>query len=306
MKILVTGGSGFIGSALANSFLEKWHKVTIFDNFSNSSEQKISQLLEKGVTLVKGDITDSKSLENALVGFETVIHLAAQIDVQESILNPEFTYKVNVQGTVNLLNSCVKNKVQNVIGASTAAVYGLPERLPISERTPLNPISPYGKSKVEMEQYIEKFSNEHKLNCVSLRVFNVYGKGQTKAYAGVIIKFLQNINEGQPLVIFGNGSFTRDFIAVEDVANAIQKATHNLKGKRGKCYNIATGKTTSIQELAKLMLEISGKSLEIKHEPIKEGDIPHSQADIHLAQKELGFSPKISLKDGLKKLLDQA
>jgi len=306
MKIFVTGGAGFIGNHLVNHLLKQNYEVTIFDDFSNSSKQKIKVFLDKGAKLVEGKITDSALLENSLNDFDVVIHLAAKIDVQESIRNPELYHKVNVMGTKNLLEACVKKGIKNVVAVSSAAVYGKPNILPLTESSPTSLLSPYGKTKVEMENLFVNFAKNHDLNCITLRIFNVYGKGQTKAYAGVIIKFLQNINEGQPLVIFGNGSFTRDFIAVEDVANAIQKATDNLKGKRGECYNIATGKATSIQELAKLMLEMSGKSLEIKHEPIKEGDIPHSQADIHLAQKELGFSPKISLKDGLKKLLDQA
>jgi len=304
MKVFVTGGAGFIGSALVKSFLEKDYEVTIFDNFSNSSKHKISHLLKNGAFLIEGDITNYVSLEKTLDDFNIVIHLAAITNVDESILKPEQTHDVNVKGTVNLLKACVKNNVQNVLVASSAAVYGQPKDLSLTEKSPTNPISPYGESKAKMEKHLQDFSKTHGLNGIALRFFNIYGKGQTDAYAGVISKFMKNISEHKQLVIFGDGSNTRDFIAIEDVIDSIHNAISNLDGKRGTCYNIASGRHVSIKELAELMLSISGKKLEIKFELPKKGDIPHSQAKIDLAKKDLGFSPKIKLWDGIKKLLD--
>jgi len=303
LKICVTGGAGFIGSALVRSFLEKNYEVTIFDNFSNSSEENISALLNKGASLVEDDVTNYEALVKALNNFDLAVHLAAQTSVEESIKNPELTHAINVGGTINLLRACVTNKVNKIIVASTAAVYGQPKNLPVSENSSTNPISPYGKSKLNMEKHIQKFSQDNNLDCILLRFFNIYGKGQSDAYAGVITKFMKNISENKPLVIFGNGSNTRDFIAIEDVIDSIHNAISNLDGKRGDCYNIATGRAVSIKELAELMLSISGKKLEIKFEPPKKGDIPYSYANIDLAEKELGFYPKISLKEELEKLL---
>jgi len=304
LKIFVTGGAGFIGSALVKSFLEKNYLVTIFDNFSISSEEKISHLLNKGITLVKGDVTNYENLQKALNNFDLVVHLAAQISVEESIKKPELTHSINVGGTENLLKACVANKVNNVIVASSAAVYGQPKELPLTESSPLLPVSPYGKSKVEMEKILQDFSKEYGLNGISLRFFNVYGKNQTDEYAGVITKFMKKISENKPLIIFGDGSNTRDFLSIDDVIDSIHNAIKKIDGKKGNCYNIATGKSVSIKELAKLMLSISGKNLEINYESPKEGDIVYSQTSIDLAKKELGFQPKTKLSVGLKKLLE--
>jgi len=303
LKVFVTGGAGFFGATLVVSLLKKNYPVIIFDNFSNSSEEKISPLLAKGAKLVKGDITDYKSIENAMDDSDIVIHLAASINVEDSILNPEKTHNVNVDGAINVFRACVANKVRKIIVASSAVVYGESKNPPVSENSSTNPISPYGKSKLNMEKHIQKFSKDNNLDCILLRFFNIYGKGQSDAYAGVITKFMRNISENKQLVIFGDGSNTRDFIAIEDVIDSIHNAISNLVGKRGTCYNIASGRHVSIKELAELMLSISGKKLEIKYEQPKKGDIPHSQANIDLAKKELGFYPKISLKEGLEKLL---
>ena len=304
MKICVTGGAGFIGSALVKSFLEKNYTVMIFDNFSNSSEENISNLLNKGATLVKGDVTNYDDLEKALSSSDLVVHLAAQISVEESIKKPELTHSINAGGTENLLRACVANKVNNIIVASSAAVYGQPKELPLTESSPISPISPYGQSKVEMEKLLEEFSKNYGLNGISLRFFNIYGKGQTDEYAGVITKFMKNISENKPLIIFGDGSNTRDFISIVDVVDSLLSAIEKIEGKKGNYYNVATGNFISIKELAELMLSISDKNLDIKYEPPKKGDILHSQTSINLLQKELGFYPKIKLRDGLKKLLE--
>jgi len=237
-----------------------------------------------------------------LIGFDTVIHLAAKIDVNESIKFPEVTNEVNVKGSLNLLKACVDNNIKNIIGISSAAVFGIPKKLPLTEDSETIPLSPYGSSKLTMENDFYDYSNSHDLNSIILRIFNVYGPGQTDAYAGVITKFINNISENKPLIIFGDGSFTRDFVSVQDVVSAINNSIDNIEGKKAEIYNIASGKHTSIKEIADLMLSVSGKNLEIKYEPEKKGDIPHSQTIIDKAKKELGFSPSVNLKDGLIKL----
>ena len=304
MKVLVTGGAGFIGSALVNALLDRGSEVTIFDDFSNSSEEKIKPLLKKGALLIRGDITDYSLLSNSLNGIEYVVHLAAKIDVQESIKKPELYHNVNVNGTKNLLNACLKKGIKNVIAASSAAVYGTPKEIPLTEDSPLSPESPYGQTKVEMEKILKEHSKNNNLNCISLRFFNVYGKGQTDAYAGVITKFMNKIKEQKPLVIFGDGSNTRDFIFIDDVVESILKALEFLNGKKGSSYNIATGEHVTINDLARIMVTISGKNLEIKHDAPRKGDILHSQTKIDLARKELKFNPKVKLQLSLKKFLD--
>jgi len=302
--IVVTGGAGFVGRALVNYLIESGEEVKIFDNFSNSSKSKIQQLLKKGASLVEGDIRNYQNLERGLSKCDTIIHLAAQIDVQKSIINPKENYEINVDGTKNLLKACLKQNVQNIIAASSAAVYGNPSELPLTESSPTIPLSPYGESKLEMEKLILDFSKKHNLNSICLRFFNIYGKGQTDAYAGVITKFMKNIREDKPLIIFGDGSNTRDFIFIEDVVNSIKNAIEKIQVKKSVFYNIATGNHSTILQLAETMLSISEKKLEIIFDHPKKGDIPHSQCKIALAKNELSFVPKIPLKEGLKRLLE--
>jgi len=304
LLIVVTGGAGFVGRSLVNYLIESGEEVKIFDNFSNSSKAEIKSLLKKGASLVEGDIRNYEGLERSLSQCDTVIHLAAQIDVQKSIINPKENYEINVDGTKNLLKACLKQNVQNIIAASSAAVYGIPSELPLTESSPTIPISPYGESKLEMEKLILNFSKKHNLNSICLRFFNIYGKGQTDAYAGVITKFMKNIREDKPLIIFGDGSNTRDFISIEDVVNSIKNALEKIEGKKGVYYNIATGNHSTILQLAETMLSIAGKKLEIKFEHPKKDDIQQSQCKIDLAKNELSFIPKSTLKVGLKRLLE--
>ena len=304
MRILVTGGGGFVGKYLVKSLLDKGNSVTIYDNFRSSTGDNILSLKRDGATIVKGNITDFESVLKAVKDVEFLIHLAAKISVPDSIKSPELTFAVNVTGSINVLRACVKQNVRNIIAASSAAVYGQPKDLPLTETSPTSSISPYGESKVTMEKHLRDFSNTYELDSIILRFFNIYGKGQSDTYAGVITKFMNNISDNKPLVIFGDGSNTRDFISIDDVVNSIHNAMENIKGKKGNYYNIATGKSVSIKELAELMLSISGKKLDIKYEPPKKGDIMYSQVSIDLAQKELRFNPKIKLWDGIKKLLD--
>ena len=190
MNILVTGGAGFIGKYLVKFLLEKENSVTIFDNFSNSSEKSINFLTEMGAKIVKGDITNIKDLENVIENYDTIIHLAAQISVLESIKNPDKTFQVNVEGTNNVLSICKKNFVKKIVIASSAAVYGeSSQNNQLKEESQMEPISPYGESKMKMEQNIIKFANNNKIDYVILRFFNIYGIGQSPEYAGVITNF---------------------------------------------------------------------------------------------------------------------
>ena len=299
MRILITGGSGFIGTHLTKFLLAKNHIVTIFDNFSNSSKDSMSFFVEKGVEIIEGDIMNHNEIFNATKNKEVVIHLAAKISVSESMKNPIETFEVNVEGTKNVLNACEKNHIKKFIASSSAAVYGEGDNnSPLNENSKTLPISPYGESKLKMEKEIREFKSKHNMKCIILRFFNIYGEGQTPEYAGVITKFIERIKQSKPLEIFGDGLQTRDFISIEDIINSIYCA---ISTDKSGTYNIASGKTTSIKELAEYMVFLAGKKLKIHNiEPLK-GDIKNSQADITLAKKELGFSPKFKL-DKIKEL----
>jgi UDP-glucose 4-epimerase len=300
MNVIITGGAGFIGKHLARDLLEKGFTVTVFDNFSNSNKKSIASLVDIGARIIEGDITNLQSIINATRKQHYVVHLAARISVEDSIRNPSETFRVNVDGTKNVLEACKKNAVNKLIAISSAAVYGEGvEGIKLTENSRIRPISPYGESKALMEQEIKKFSSKYGLNYTILRLFNVYGVGQSDEYAGVITKFIKNIAKNESLEIFGNGLQTRDFVAVQDVVASIQNAMTNGSNK---IYNIASGKSITIKELAEFMISLSRKNLDIKYLQPREGDINYSQADIFLAKKELKYTPKHDF-DEIKNLL---
>ena len=299
MKILVTGGAGFIGRNLAEYLLEE-NQVIIYDNLSNSSKSDIDPLIDKGAKFVNEDILDYLSLQKSSVGCDLIIHLAAKSGVEDSILNPETTMEVNFNGTENIMRCCVENKITKLIFASSASVYA-DSKMPINENSHTDPQSPYGKSKLEAEKIIKKYSTEFEIDSIILRMFNVYGKRQNIKYAGVISKFISNILECKPLEINGDGNQTRDFVSINDIVDAFVCAIKNIKGKRAKIYNIGYGKSTTVNELAKILTEISRKKIKIIHKE-NTNEVRYSKADTSLAKKELGFSATRKLEDELVNL----
>lgn len=301
MKIVVTGGAGFIGLHLVNHLLKKENQITILDNFSNSDKNLTKILQHKNLKIIEGDIRKINDVNNCLKEQDIVIHLAAKISVSQSILNPSETFEVNVDGTKNVLEACKKNNIKKIIIASSAAVYGEGSSgMKLKENTKTDPISPYGKSKLIMEQEIEKnLLKYNKLDCIILRFFNIFGVGQTSEYAGVITKFVKRISSDEPLEIFGDGMQTRDFVSIHDIVESVNAAIKN--GKNGT-YNIASGKAITINKLAEFMISLSGKNLEIHHISEKHGDIRHSEADISLAREKIGYLPKLKL-DEIKKFM---
>ena len=297
LKILVTGGAGFIGRKLVDYLLND-HEVTIYDNLSNSSMVDIEYLIEKGVKFENEDILDYEKLQKSCTGYDLVIHLAAKTDVAYSVIHPEITNEVNVTGTQNVCKCCIENKIKKIIFASSAAVYD-ESKVAINENANTNPVSPYGKSKLQAEKIIKKYSDEFGVDAITLRMFNVYGKGQNLQYAGVIAKFIDNISKDIPLEINGDGKQTRDFISIFDVVTAFDCAIKNIEGKRGTIYNIGTGESISVNELAKIIQEISERKIELKYKEQILGEIKHSVANVTLAKNELGFIAKQKLQDEL-------
>ena len=203
MKIFVTGGTGFIGKHLVKKLAEKDLEITIFDNFSNAKKNELDEFSNK-IKIISGDITKIDDINKNLSSHDVVVHLAAKISVDDSIRNPEKTFETNVHGTENVLKACINNNVKKFIAISSAAVYGnnFDSNKSLNEKFDTNPISPYGESKLKMEQVIQDISRKHEIECIVLRLFNVFGKGQTEEYAGVISKFGSNIENNQPLTIF--------------------------------------------------------------------------------------------------------
>jgi len=302
LKFFITGGAGFIGRHLVAKLLHDKHEITIFDNFSSSSKNDITHLLEDGVGLVTGDILDYDLLLKSMPNYDFVIHLAAQTSVSQSVANPKTTADIIVDGTVNVLKSCVKTNVKNIIFSSSAAVYGNSINTLLAESAQLSPLSSYGASKLVAEYNLLAFSKLFGLNCISLRLFNVYGNGQSSE-AGVIRKFLKNISKDAPIEIFGDGVQSRDFVHVSDVIQAFYCAIRNIETKRGEVYNIGSGTATSINELASLLISSKGKDLQVIHKPALEGEIKDSKADISLAENDIGYSPHVALSDGLANLV---
>jgi len=298
MDYVITGGAGFIGSHIAEQLVISGHNVTIIDNLSNGKKENLSAIMDK-IKFINGDIRDFNLLKKTLKNTDGVFHQAALASVQESFSKEQEYNDVNVQGTENIFKLANENKFK-VVYASSSSVYGHKLETPITEDAEKNPISPYGKTKLEAEHLVEKYS---KLNTeiIGLRYFNIFGKGQTLDYAGVITKFLDRINEGKAPIVFGKGSQIRDFIHVSDVAKA------NLMAMNSNCsnliVNIATGNVTSILELANMMINASGLKIDPIFAEALEGDIEKSHADISQAKKYFNWEPKIELLDWLTEIL---
>jgi UDP-glucose 4-epimerase len=305
LKILVTGGAGFIGSHLINDLLKKGHSVLVLDNLSSGKKQNLEKAFSnEDFTFILGDIRDDAALKDALKGVNAVAHLAALIDVTSSVTDPVTTNDVNVAGTLKVLQSAVKGNVSQFVFASSTAVYGEAKVLPITEETPLNPISPYAASKVAGEAYCKSFQSCYGLNTVILRFFNVYGpRSENSPYSGVITKFLRQALKNEALNIYGDGEQTRDFIHVNDIVAALILALENPK-VGGETFNVCTGVQTSINELANTINLITERNLNPKYSPARTGEIRFSYGDPSKAEDKLEFKSKVSLKEGITQLLD--
>lgn len=298
MRFVVTGGAGFVGSHLVKLLVKNGHKITVIDNLHTGKKENLDEVKDK-IEFLNIDIQDYDSMEKNMKDIDGVFHQAALTVVQDSFTRPEEYFDVNVHGTENIFKLANENKFK-VVYASSSSVYGHKLETPITEDAERSPINPYGKTKLEAEHLAEKYS---KLNTeiIGLRYFNIFGKGQTLDYAGVITKFLDRINEGKAPIVFGKGSQIRDFIHVSDVAKA------NLIAMNSNCsnliVNIATGNAISILELADMMINASGLKIDPIFAEALEGDIEKSHADISQAKEYFNWEPKIELRDWLTEIL---
>ena len=292
MKVLITGGAGFLGKHLVK-MLQRDNIVRIFDQSDVSFPRDMAES-------IKGNILDYTALEESCRGFDAVIHLAAITSIAESIISPKDTKRTNVEGTLNVLKSCVQNNINKIIFASSAAVYGDYTVGHIPEDIDTKPTSQYGQSKLDAEAQIRYYSEKFGMQGICLRLFNVYGRGQSRQQAGVIPRFVEAILENRQIVIYGDGTQTRDFVAVNDVGMAFALA---LNSDKSGTYNIGSSNPTSINELVQMISKISNKDITPIYEKKNPREIIHSVSDITLARNELHFEPKTKLKDGIEELI---
>ena len=296
MKFVITGGAGFIGSHIAKHLVKKNHDVVIVDNLSRGKLENLSKIKDQ-IEFKKMDILDFDSLKDIISNSDGIFHQAALTSVPESFLLKEKYHNVNVKGTENIFK-LAKEFEKKVVYASSSSIYGNTTTIPIQENFDRKPINPYGVTKLDDEILAEKYHNLG-VSIIGLRYFNVYGVGQTNDYAGVITKFIYQINQNKFPIIFGDGSQTRDFVSVEDVAKANLLSMES--SSNFSFLNIGTGVSTSIKKLAEMMIELSGKQLEINFDDLPEGDVKDSLANPNMAKKLINWNYETSLKNGLKK-----
>ena len=292
MKVLVTGGAGFIGSNLVDRLVSEGHHVVILDDFSAGNHGFVNPKAE----VVEADIRDEKKIPDTFLKFkpEAVFHLAAMIELRESLENPEKSYSINVAGSMNVINASKQAGVRKFIFASSAAVYGDNQNFPIKESEPVSPASPYGEQKAGIEQALE----ESGIPSIILRYSNVYGPRQgTVGEGGVVAIFCKKLLTGSSLAVFGDGEQTRDFINVSDIVSANTKALQS--SQQFGMYNISTGIETKINELARMLLSVSQKEATIEHTQAVPREALRSSLDSALARRELNWEPATGLSEGI-------
>lgn len=298
---LITGGTGFIGSHIAHLLVENGQKVFVFDNLSTGNLKNLEDI-KQNITFIQGDTTNKNDLEKLPKNIDYILHLAAQISVPQSVENPEETFFINTQGTVNILEFAKSIKAKKVVLSSSAAIYGDKTIPPCKEDAAPACQSPYALSKLQGEELLKMYNLLYSLPTVCLRYFNVFGPRQNpnSAYAAVIAKFVDCFIKKQPLTVFGDGKQTRDFIFVKDIARANIFAAQNLD--KGEVYNIATGKHYTLLELIEILSTLFGYTPEIIFNPERAGDIKESFADTSKISAT-GFKANYNLEQGLKEML---
>jgi nucleoside-diphosphate-sugar epimerase len=304
MRYLVTGGAGFIGSNTVDELVRRGHGVVVLDDLSAGKEENLAEVRNK-ITFMKGSVTDLEAVQKAMHQADYVIHLAARTSVPRSVKDPLETNKINVEGTLNVLVAARDNKVKRIVLAASSSAYGETPTLPKREAMQALPISPYGVSKYVCELYAQTFGRCYGLENVSLRYFNIFGPRQDpdSPYSGVLSRFAAAFLEEEQPVVFGDGQQTRDFTYVGNAVQANLLACEAPTAS-GCMFNIGTGDRISLNQTLQLFRRISGKKLEAKYEPPREGDIRDSQADISKAVEFLGYQPTVRFEEGLERTFE--
>jgi len=299
-KFLVTGGAGFIGSHLCEKLLKQGHSVVCLDNFYNGNLNNIRGLFNhEKFHFVEGDILDFELLKEVTEGCDYIMHLAGQIHVEKSIIRPDETMRINLQGTRNLLEICRQKKSIGMTFASSAEVYGEKDGTH-SEQSPLNPQSPYAASKVAAEALCVSYYHTYKTNVRVIRNFNTFGPRQRSyGYGSVIAIFARRALDNKSLIIYGDGEQTRDYQYIED---AVDGYISSLRMPPGEVFNTGYGKDHSILKIAEMIIEITKSSSKIVHAEPRPGEVRYLNCDIEKA-KSFGHTPRFSLKQGLEKYI---
>ncbi len=300
MRVLITGGAGFLGSALANHLAQSGHRVWVLDDLSAGDPRS----LDERVSFTRGDVRDIPKLWTLLRGMDCVYHLAAKVSVPESILYPVEYNSVNVGGTVSLMTAARDAAIKRVVFASSGTAYGEQEAQPIKEIALPNPQNPYAISKMAAEYYVSGLGALCDIETVILRIFNAYGPGQAAppSHAPVIPQFVRQALQGGSVVIFGGGEQTRDFVYVDDVVRAL--ATASTAPAQGLIINIGSGQEVSVHSLVKRMEEILGRPISTLLSTAQGGGVSRMRADIGLAEEILGFKPQVTIEEGLKRMVE--
>jgi len=311
MRILVTGGAGFIGGHLAERFVGGGHDVVVLDTLDSFYDvgikrHNIETAREAGsetdgsYELLEASVTDPEAVLDAVSGVDVVFHQAAQAGVRVSVADPKTAHRVNVDGTMNVLEAARKTDVRRVVHASSSSVYGKPEYLPYDEAHPTEPVSPYGASKLAAEHYTRVYNEVYGLPTVSLRYFTVYGPRMRPNMA--FTNFVSRCLHGESPVIYGDGTQTRDFTYVKDIADA-NAALLERGDADGEVVNIGSGGRITIDELAQVIRDEIDPSIDIVYDDAREGDAEHTHADVDKARELLDYEPSVSIKEGARKFV---
>ena len=298
MRYIVTGGAGFIGNNIVKKLVARGDDVTVIDNLNTGKEENLKSVIDK-ITFLKDSILNRELLEKQSQNIDGIFHQAALASVQDSFSKPDEYHDVNVNGTENILKLAKKNDFR-VVYASSSSVYGNPERIPIKESDEKNPINPYAETKLKQDQLAIKYS-EMGVKVIGLRYFNVFGKGQSKEYAGVLKLFLERIRDKLPPKINGDGTQFRDFVYVEDVADAnIMSMDSDINHG---FYNVGTNTSITILDLAKTIIKSSGLDIQPIFGPALKGDVQRTIANIDLIKEEIGWEPTILLEKWIEEII---
>jgi UDP-glucose 4-epimerase len=300
MKILVTGGAGFIGSHLVDLLLISGHQVRVLDNLSTGDLGNLS-LNQPHLSFIQGDIRDPAAIATAVEGIDAIVHLAAVASVQASVADPQGTHQVNLVGTLNLLEAARRTGIKRFVFASSAAVYGDVKTLPVAEDIPLAPLTPYAADKLSSEYYLDFYRRQHDLDPVIFRFFNIFGPRQdpSSPYSGVISIFLEHIFSGRSLNVYGDGCQSRDFVYVTDLVSLLRRAVEQEKIS-SRTMNVGNGKGTNLNQLIEYLQQISGKELTVNYLPPRLGDIRHSLADNSILCQQMNYACRFPVKEGLR------